>query len=101
MNFADEVNAQIDAAVARERQMQALSTEALRAHLALMGWYPVHSRNAALQRGHERVVVVGTKRGLAVRYTDQYAAGTHPEVPWHSVNKGHLRMMAGKIARMP
>ncbi len=87
-------------ALERQEALKQLTSEQLQAHLAVMGWYPVESKTAALQRDHERVMLVVTDRGLTTRITHQYPAGAHPEVPWHSVNKGHLRMLAHRIAGM-
>ena len=87
-------------AMERQEAVKALTIEQLRAHLAVQGWYPVESKNAALQRDHERVMIFATNRGLSTRITHQYPAGAHPEVPWHSLSKGQLRMLAHRIAGM-
>lgn len=87
-------------ALERQEAVKQLTIEQLRAHLALQGWYPVESKNAALQRGDERVYIAESRRGLSTRITTQYPAGTHPERPWCGINKGHLRMLAHRIAGM-
>ena len=88
-------------ATERQEAVRALTIEQLRAHLALQGWFPVETKNAALQQGSTRVLIFATSRGLSTRITYQYTAEESIEVPWHSVNKEHLRMLAHRIAGMP
>ena len=85
-------------AMERQEAVKALTIEQLRAHLALQGWFPVETKNAALQQGSTRVLIFATSRGLSTRISYQYTAEESIEVPWHSINSGQLRMLAHRIA---
>ena len=81
----------------RKEAISKLTRSQLEAHLALQGWHPVAATTAALQRGNERVYVIGMARGLTTGvYTHSKELPRHEE-PWGWVKFAHLIMMAHKI----
>jgi hypothetical protein len=83
--------------IERKEAVAKMPRHQLEAHLTLQGWVPIESAIAALQRGRERVCLVGRQRSLGTRYTTQYDASASPEAPWVVMRHAHIVMLAQRI----
>lgn len=74
-----------------------LSRPQLEAHLALQGWFPVPSANAALQRDRERVYVIGRVDGLTTGHYVHPTVLARGEQPWTAIKYAYLILLAERI----